>query len=105
MTNSTTTTANRLHAEYVREIATPAVGRCIWFDGGSTCGTLLCEADDYSDSSFPGCKFRSDRGIAMNVKVTGRTFQTFHGVRAVRVEVEFVGDGEPSEFVHGWMAA
>ena len=41
----------------------------------------------------------------MNVKVTGRTFQTFHGVRAVRVEVEFVGDGEPSEFVHGWMAA
>ena len=88
---------NREWATKVREIAAPAVGRCIWFDGGSTCGTILRESDGYSDSSFPGCDFRTDRGTAINVRVTGRTFQTYLGVRAVRVEVEFVGDGEPSD--------
>ena len=113
MTNSTDT-------NIVRNAATPSVGMCIYFDKGlsarchrrcvrflsTNLGTILCEADDFSDSSFPGCQFRTSAGTALNVKVTGRTFQRCSGIdgSVVRVQIEFVGDGEPSEFCSGWIS-
>ncbi len=42
--------------------------------------------------------------IAVNVKVTGRTVQSdSRMIGWVRVQIEFVGDDSPSEFVRGWM--
>jgi len=41
--------------------------------------------------------------LAVNVVVTGRTWQRRQGDYYVRVEIEFVGDGEPSVFAGGWM--
>jgi hypothetical protein len=39
----------------------------------------------------------------VNVVVTGRTWQRREGDYWVRVRIEFVGDGEPSVFVGGWL--
>ncbi len=41
--------------------------------------------------------------LAVNIKVTGRTWQRRQGNYWVRVQIEFVGDGEPSTFHTGWM--
>lgn len=44
------------------------------------------------------------KSLAANVKITGRTFQTKFGEwNWVRIQIEFVGDGEPSTFVSGWL--
>jgi hypothetical protein len=45
--------------------------------------------------------------VAVNVRVTGRTFQRrpFSDALHVKVELEFVGDGEPSTFAPGWWLA
>ena len=58
-------------------------------------------------SGWDGCQFvlpsarYSNESYAVNVKVTGRT-----DVRGmVRVQLEFVKDGEPSSFQGGWMTA
>ncbi len=98
------TEANRRHAEFVRETATPAVGGCIWIEGGSLCGIGLRDGDAYVDAGFAGCDFRTDRGTAINVEVTGRTFQRHAGCDVVRIRIEFVGDCEASTFESGWMA-
>tara|TARA_R110000824_G_scaffold92704_2_gene224697 strand:+ start:464 stop:763 length:300 start_codon:yes stop_codon:yes gene_type:complete len=96
--------SNNQFTNLVRNSAKPAVGMCIYLDGSaSTFGSLLCEADDYSDASFPGCQFRTPRGTAINVEVTGRTFQRHAGNNVVRAKIEFVGDGQPSEFCSGWI--
>jgi hypothetical protein len=69
----------------------------------------LLPGDDFSDSSYPGCQFRLPvfggpiKSVAVNIKVTGRTWQ-WRGDRCyVRVRIEFVGDGEPSTFGSGWL--
>lgn len=41
--------------------------------------------------------------LATNVTVTGRTLQRREGDWYVRCRIEFVGDGEPSTFVGGWL--
>lgn len=45
--------------------------------------------------------------IAINVEVTGRTWQRapYTGTLRVRCRIEFVGDGEPSSFSGGWLYA
>ena len=75
-----------------------------WKSGG-----LLIESDGYSDEEFPGCQFRlksgnyTDVSYAVNVKVTGRKINYDMISKRIRVEIEFVGDGEPSTKTHGWM--
>lgn len=70
-------------------------------------GELLMETDDFKDHSFPGCQFRIRTiytDLAVNVTVTSRGIRKFQGSWGwVRVKIEFVGDGEPSEFTGGWM--
>jgi hypothetical protein len=41
--------------------------------------------------------------VAVNVYVTGRTLQWHFDEQVIRCKVEFVGDGEPSEFADGWL--
>ena len=45
--------------------------------------------------------------VAVNVKFTGRTLQRapYSDMKWIKVEIEFVGDGEPSTFSPGWVAA
>ena len=72
-------------------------------------GGLLTKADDYKDSSFPGCQYRLESGrytdlkLAVNIKVTGRKIHLENDLFKLRVQVEFVGDGEPSSFCGGWI--
>lgn len=72
--------------------------------------SYLEESDGYSDSSFAGCQYRlpsncaMDYKIAVNIKVTGRKSHNIYNDRfRTRVQIEFVGDGTPSTFTHGWM--
>lgn len=41
--------------------------------------------------------------LAVNVKITGRTWQRRECEYWVKVQIEFVGDGEPSTYSGGWM--
>jgi hypothetical protein len=69
---------------------------------GWAVGEILQESDGYRDSSFPGCMFRLPGGfdyrLAVNVTVTGRKPDRKGWLRC---RVEFVGDGEPSQFCGG----
>ena len=39
----------------------------------------------------------------VNIKITGRTTQRHGGASFVRVQIEWVHDGEPNDFSNGWM--
>jgi len=87
----------------------PEVGSLIELDDRDHIGELLREGDDFTCPGYPGCDFRFPinfgpiKDVAVNVKVTGRTRQIRTGSHWVRVQVEFVGDCEPSTFAGGWM--
>ena len=72
-------------------------------------GGILIESDNYSDAEFAGCQFRMKSGnyegvsYAVNIKITGRKINYDLFNKRIRVEIEFVGDGEPSIKTHGWM--
>jgi len=81
------------------------VGSYIWPDGWDGYGSRLGDCDwwDKADFFVTG---RHNTTAAVNITVTGRTFQRpwgFNGPKAVRVRIEFVGDGEPSSFSGAWM--
>ena len=84
---------------------TPSVGDFLVLDGGCGFGTLLGKDDGFKDSGFPGCEFRTDKDLAVNLVVTGWNvrWNSKGGFFGVRVKVEFVGDCEPSTFVGGWL--
>ena len=74
-------------------------------------GETITLADTYMDMSFPGCEYRIPAGLpelgwelAINLKISGRkSFHLEFGRYKTRVAIEFVGDGEPSTFSHGWI--
>lgn len=84
------------------------VGDVVEKDGGLA--ERLRPGDNFADSSYPGCQFRVPvngngpiKSVAVNVRVTGRTWK-WRGDRCwVRVQIEYVGDGEPSTFAGGWL--
>lgn len=81
----------------------PKVGSYICAD---TWGERGISGVDLIASDWSKAQFRAPLAydIAVSIKVTGRTVQTDSKmVGWVRVEIEFVGDCEPSEFVRGWM--
>ncbi len=82
------------------------VGTYIVLDGRDIGECLLSCADwDAADFRWPNPipAWRESRAIACNVYVTGRTVQYGGYMDKVRVKVEWVGDGEPNEYVSGWM--
>ena len=82
---------------------TPEVGTYIELDNGAAGCLMAC--DDWAAAAFrlPVTRLRIPH--AVNVWVTGRTIQRngVWGSRRVRVAVTFVGDGEPSVTLRGWM--
>ena len=62
-----------------------------------------CDDWDKAEFRFPVTSLRIP--YAVNVKVTGRTLQRRggFGARWVRVQMTFVGDGEPDQTRSGWM--
>ncbi len=60
---------------------------------------LPCEDWDKADFRFPGVICSP----AVNVFVSGRVVRTIQGQNQIRVNVEFVGDGEASDYASGWM--
>ena len=71
---------------------------------GWVIGEVLRYDDGFRDSCFPGCQFRmaSHYGhlLAVNIKITGKVLNK-NGM--YRCQIEFVGDGEPSNFYGGWI--
>ena len=70
----------------------------------------ITKDSSFKDSSFPGCQFRvlcKGHNIAINIKVTGKPhFLQYFNDKAryrSRVKIEWVGDGEPSDFSGGWL--
>jgi hypothetical protein len=82
------------------------VGTPIQPEEWGLCGSRL-EVSDWDQAEFrlPSLSY-PDYSIAVNVRITGRTFQRrpYSDMRWVKVEIEFVGDGEPSTFTAGWVA-
>lgn len=90
---------------YGQEVAAE-LGAYILPDGW-TSGT----GNNLEAATFQGADFKLPSGryadvyYHVNIKVTGRTIQkTSRLSRAVRVQIEWVRDGEPNEFSNGWMA-
>ena len=81
----------------------PAIGKYVrpdeWFIGGRL------EASDWDEAAFrlPTNSGGPITSLAVNVKVTGRVVRKDQGSEAVRAQIEFVGDCEPSTFVNGWL--
>lgn len=88
-------------------LAVPEVGDVVTLDGRSVSDALM-EGDDFFDSGYPGCDFRLPapapvHSVAVNVRITGRSWQWKDGASRVRCQVEFVGDCEPSTFRGAWL--
>ena len=88
----------------------PAVGMTIMPDGWSETFiySKLVEANEI-DRDVLGASFRIITGheaiptLPVNVNVTGRTARRWGGGLRTRIKIEFVKDGEPSEFSNGWI--
>lgn len=48
-------------------------------------------------------EWREIHAIALNLSITGRTFQWRNGRHMVKLRLEWVGDGEPSTYSEGWL--
>jgi len=85
------------------ETVEPKIGSFIKPDGWAL-GSKL-EASDWDAAAFriPLNSAGPITSLAVNVIVTGRTWQRRNASYYVRVRIEFVGDGEPSTFTTGWM--
>ena len=91
-----------------QEKHTPKAGDYLQPDEWKNGGNNITLADDFKDSSFPGCQFRIvppnhlDYDLAINIKVTGKPHYThLNNWYESRCKIEFVGDGEPSTFSGG----
>lgn len=79
------------------------VGSCIRPDGWRFSQRLIASSWDKARFRLPTGSAGPIKSLAVNVVVTGRTWQRREGDYWVRVRIEFVGDCEPSVFVGGWM--
>ena len=81
----------------------------LWPSGG----WMIKPSDDFDKKYFGGDVLRVDcghgdmypNGLAIKIKITGRTWQReYRGANyRIRIEIEFLGDGEPSDFSGGWL--
>lgn len=80
----------------------PLSGRTLVVDSWPSHEGAILEREEstYTDSEWPGCKYRAGRS-GVNIEITGKRPVYFRGKWSVRVKVEFVGDGEPSTFAGG----
>jgi len=90
---------------------TPTLGDYVLPDGWvSRIGGVLQPGDAYVDESYQGAPFRLTTGLELiptlpvSIKITGRTvnWRKF-SAPAMRCRIEWIQDGEPSEYSHGWI--
>ena len=70
-------------------------------------GPAKLQSAYWDEAEFYLPSYRYDNVVmAVNIKVTGRTFQRrpFSDRNWVRVQITFIGDGEESTFSPGWMS-
>jgi len=82
----------------------PEINDQVMLDSWRVSETLLDSEWDKAQFYLTMPRTRMKR--AVNITVTGRTFQKpngKYGPEAVRIKIEFVGDGEPSTFAGGWL--
>ncbi len=81
----------------------PHEDRWVKPDGWNVGGCL--ESSDWDAAQFrlPTGSNGPIKSLAVNITVTGKKVRYYYGMEAVRVRIEFVGDGEPSTFTNGWM--
>lgn len=96
----------KIYAQLVKTKYTPKVGDSVQGDKWGFPEELK-PSDGYSDSSYPGCQFRvhTTHGfeLGINIKVSGSPKYIGNGRYKSRIQIEFVGDGEPSTFSGGWI--
>lgn len=79
------------------------VGSVVWPDNWFGAEQLI-------ESDWDAAQFRIKLGsngpiksLAVNVEITGRTIQYHNLAYWIRIKIEFVGDGEPSQIYRGWL--
>jgi hypothetical protein len=89
---------------------TPVVDCCVKLGdklASAKMGERMLPGDDWAIEGYDGCDFRFPLAFgntrAVNVRITGRTTTRRFGDEWVRVEIEWVGDCEPSTFAKGFM--
>ncbi len=89
-----------------------SVGDYLIPDGWKNGGGLLLEGDRPWDSSYHGCNFRIETGHAaplceslpVNLVRSGLDhYDNGPRFKKCRVKIEWVQDGEPSEYSNGWL--
>lgn len=75
------------------------VGSVILMDGGRYLHLDACELADFADFRAGGTLIP----FALNVHVTGRTYQRRGGDLVVKVRIQAVGDGEPDNNFGAWL--
>lgn len=80
-----------------------SVGSVIKIDGWRFAEKLIPSSWEPAQFYIPTSSGGPIKQLAVNVTITGRTWQRREGEYWVRVKIEFVGDGEPSEYTSGWM--
>lgn len=79
------------------------VGTYIEVEGWGRCGELLkAGLAGFCDFYLPTGHNFGVQMLAANIKVTGRKAMRRNGGYFARVEITFVGDGEPNTVTYGW---
>lgn len=77
----------------------------IRMDGGNIHGAKRVD-EPRVDAGYAGCDWRiglRHHELAINLRITGRVAQSWHGSNWIRCEIEWVGDYEPSTFTRAWL--
>lgn len=86
------------------DVVTPMIGSVVEPDNWRLAERLLPSDWDKADFYLPTGYQCGITKVAVNIKVTGRTLRRRYGdSQWVRIKIEFVGDGEPSTFLGGWL--
>lgn len=93
----------------ITETPVPSVGDVIFVDTwkqGSYHASAKLEECEWDGAQFYVTTEITRVTLAIRLRITGRTYQWPLGAgspQCVRVEIEFVGDGEPSTYTKGWL--
>lgn len=80
----------------------PRIGDTLYLDGWTT----YLNPSDWNQAEWrvPSARYPGIPGLAINLRITGRTVQRKFGNLVVRIEIIWVGDGEPDTYSKGWLA-
>lgn len=96
---------NTIRSIEVGKVSKIIENRVITLSVGDRIEALLSSEWDQAGFRFPNPihEWREIHAIALNIEITGRTFQWRNGRHMVKLRLEWVGDGEPSTYSEGWL--